>query len=880
MPRRSFVFPWRTARDIREDVDAELRFHLEARAEDLVARGLPPAAARAQALQEFGDVNDARDYMRTMDRRTESERRRRGSLADVAQDFRYAVRTLLASPLFTLTAVVTLALGIGANVAIFSVVHGVLLRPLPFPHPEQLYRVWSANRADGVSDSPVSPVDIDDFRAGRRAVADLGGWFYQPNLGSGVDLTGKGEPQRLDATYVTAGFFNTLGVQPALGRWPRQEELVRGGQLHVVMLSNGFWKRQFGGDRSVIGTSLTLGGAPYQVIGVMPASFEFPSRQVEVWLPYDVIPDEGIPRIRPNRLLGLVARARPDVPGERASAELNAIARQLAQQFPENAQWDAVTVTPLHEAITGKMRTPLLVLLGAVGFVLLIACVNVASLLLARAVARSREIALRAALGAGRGRIVRQLLTESVVLSLAGGVAGLAVAWGVLALIRAQSGDQLPRVAEAGLHPTVLAFALGVSVVTGLLFGLVPALRLATGGLQETLRSGGRGLAGGGDGQRLRDGLVVAEVALALVLGVGAGLMTRSFVALLNTDPGFQPDHLVAVTVNVSYDKYGKGAEEFAHRMLETIRAVPGVLSAGAAKDAPLRGTGETAKLGLASGDSAQVSIVYISDGYFKTLGTPILEGREFTAQDDSSSPFGLVVNQAFARKYFPGQQLAGHAVRLGRGEVPIVGVVGDIRQESMDKPAEPAIYINYRKNGRVRHTVVVRTRGEPLTMVRPIEQAVWSLDKDQSIGAVFTFDQAIGESVARPRLLLILLGAFGVLGLGLGALGIYGVLAYLVSQRPREIGVRLALGAKPSAVSAMIVKRGLVLTAIGLAVGLAGAFALHRVMAGVLYGVASTDPATFVGVSVVLLGVATLGSWLPARRAAIVDPAVTLRSD
>src|SRR5438067_10737051 len=280
--RRSFRFPWRTARDIREDVDAELRFHLDARAEDLVARGLTPDAARAQALREFGDVDDARSYMRTMDRRTADAHRRRDSLADVAQDVRYALRTLRAAPLFTLTAIVTLALGIGANVAIFSVVHGVLLKPLPFPHPEQLYRVWSANKTDGVSDSPVSPVDIDDFRASRRAIADLGGWFYQSNMGSGVDLTGKGDPQRLEAVYVTAGFFNTLGVQPEVGRWPRQEELVRGGQLHVAMLSNGFWKRQFGGARDVIGTSLTLDGAPYQVIGVMPASFAFPSTQTEI----------------------------------------------------------------------------------------------------------------------------------------------------------------------------------------------------------------------------------------------------------------------------------------------------------------------------------------------------------------------------------------------------------------------------------------------------------------------------------------------------------------------------------------------------------------------------------------------------------------------
>jgi predicted permease len=364
---------------------------------------------------------------------------------------------------------------------------------------------------------------------------------------------------------------------------------------------------------------------------------------------------------------------------------------------------------------------------------------------------------------------------------------------------------------------------------------------------------------------------------------VGAGLMARSFLTLMRVDPGFRPDHLVAVTVNISPEKHGRRFADFGHQLIETIREMPGVVSAAAVKDAPLRGVGEAAKLPLPGGrsDSAQVAIVHVSDGYFKTLGTPILEGREYTAQDDSASPFGLVVNQAFVRKYFAGEHVAGRSLPLGRGAgVPILGVVGDIRQESMDKPAEPTVYLNYRQNGRSRHTLVVRTRGEPLAAVRGIEQTIWSLDKDQTIGAVFTFDQAIGESVARPRLLLVLLGAFGVLGLGLGALGIYGVLAYLVSQRPREIGVRLALGAAPSSVSRMIVKRGLVLTAVGLTIGVAGALALGRLIAGVLYGIAPTDPTTYVVAVGTLLGVAALGSWLPARRAAGVDPAVTLRAD
>jgi predicted permease len=876
-----FRFPWRSADTIREDVDAELRFHLDARAEALVAQGVSPEAARARALQEFGDVDDARDYMRSIDRQTEDAHRRRGSLEDLGQDVRYAVRALRAAPLFTLTAIITLALGIGANVAIFSLVHGVLLRPLPYAHPEQLYRVWAANRSDDVLDSPVSAVDIDDWRAQRRAIADLGGWWYQEN-GSGVDYRGRTEPQRLSAVYFSPGFFSTLAVPPVAGRLPRDEEMVRGGPDKVVLLTYGFWQRQFGGARSVVGTALTLDGAPYQVIGVLPPSFALPTDRADVFIPFSTIPDEGIPRIRPNRLLGVVARANPGVSQGAVEAELSAIARRLAQQYPENAQWDGVSVKTLHESISGPMRTPLFVLLGAVGFVLLIACVNVASLLLARAVGRSREMALRSALGAARGRIVRQLLTESVVLSFAGGLAGLLVARGALAVVRVQAAEQLPRGAEIGLHPPVLAFALGLSLVTGLVFGLVPALRLSSMRLQSTLRSGGRGLAGSGDGQRLRDGLVVAEVALAVVLAVGAGLMTRSFVTLLHVDPGFRPGHLVGVTFSIDSDRHQLRPAEYGQQVIEAVRALPGVVSAAAVKDAPLRGTGEGAKLPLPGGrgDSAAVAIVHVSDGYFATLGTPILEGREYTPQDDSASTFGLVVNQAFARKYFPGERLAGRSIPFGRGAVPIFGVVGDVRQQAMDKPAEPTVYMNYRKNNRSRHTLVVRTRGEPLAMTRRIEETIWSLDKDQTIGAVFTFDEAMRDSVARPRLLLVLLGAFGLLGLGLGALGIYGVLAYLVSQRPREIGVRLALGAQPSSVSRMIVKRGLALTAAGLAIGVAGALALGRVIAGVLYGIAPTDPTTYVVAVATLLGVAALGSWLPARRAAGVDPAVTLRAD
>ncbi len=878
--RRAFRLPRRTPRDIRDDVDAELRFHLDARTDALTAGGLTPDAARRQALHEFGDVNDARDYMRTIDGRAERAGRRRTALDELRQDVGYAVRALRRAPLFALTAVVTLALGIGANVAIFSVVHGVLLRPLPYPEPAQLYRVWAANRTDGVTDSPVSPVDIDDWRAARRQIADLGGWFHQEN-GSGKDLTGRGAPQRVAAVFVTAGFYPTLGVRPVVGRLPLEDEMVRGGADHVVMLTYGFWQRQFGGSPSVVGTTLLLGGEPYEVLGVLPRALALPTSGADIHLPYSSIPDDDIPRVRQNRLLGVVARARPGVDGAAVQAELDALARRLAAQYPENAQWDAVTVRPLHAAVAGATRTPLLVLAGAVGCVLLIVCVNVASLLLARAVGRSREMAVRAALGAARGRIVRQLLTESVLLSLAGGVAGLALAWGAVAAVRAFGAAQLPPGVSLGLHLPVLLFALALSLAAGVAFGIVPALRLASGALQQTLRAGGRTMAGG-DGQRLRDGLVVAEVALAVVLAVGAGLMARSFAALVRVETGYRPDHVVALTLSLSDERHGDAYTEVGHRLLEAIRALPGVVSAGAAKDAPLRGAGEARKLPLPNDptDSASAAVLHVSDQYFRTLGTTVVAGREFTAQDDSTGPVAILVNEAFVRRFYPGERLAGRSIPFGAGTVRVLGVVGDIRQSSMDRPAEPMVYVNYRQGGRSRHTVLVRTRGEPLAMVRAIERTVWSIDKDQTIGAVYTLNDAVRDAVARPRLLLVLLGTFGALGLGLGALGIYGVLAYLVSQRPREIGVRLALGATRGAVSGMIVRRGLALTGVGLALGVVGALALGRLTAGVLYGITPTDPYAYL-VAVATLGAAALlGSWLPARRAAAVDPAITLRAE
>ena len=656
-----------------------------------------PDGARTQALREFGDVDDARRYISALDRGTESATRRKDYIGELRQDFAYALRKLRSSPAFTFTAIATLALGIGANAAIFSVVNGVLLRPLPFPHPEQLLKVYSANRSVGAFHGAVSPIDLDDWRAQHSTLADIGGFWYSDG-GSGVDLTGDGDPQRLSAVFVTPGFFTTLEVPAVEGRLPREDELVRGGPDKIAVLSYGFWQRQYGSSRAVIGKQITLQGAPYQVIGVMPRGFAYPSDRADVYIPYSTITDDMIPRIRPVRILDAVARMRPGTSVATAGAELNTIAARLARQYPEDASWGEMTVVPLRDDMTGDVRTALLVLLGAVAFVLVMGCVNVASLLLARASVREREMAVRAALGAGRGRIVRQLLTESIVLALAGGIAGIAVArLGVGALL-ALSAGQLPRGADVHVDSVVLLFALTLSLATGLLFGLVPALQASRAALQGTLREAGRSVAG--SARRLRSALVIAEVALAVILVVGAGLMARSFAQLMKVDPGFRPDHLIAVNFTISTTRHGKNWQQYYREVIDRARTVPGLISVGATKDAPFRGNGERDSFGppgyvmKAGEDPPTARMMHVSDGYFQTIGARIVAGREFAPADRADGPNVILVNEAFAKRWFPGENAVGKSIAMGPTRIngaaepaQIIGVIGDIRQTSMDEP-------------------------------------------------------------------------------------------------------------------------------------------------------------------------------------------------
>jgi predicted permease len=808
-------------------------------------------------------------------------------LDGVSHDIRYALRTLGKNPAFTIVAILTLALGIGANAAIFSVVNGVLLKPLPFPHPEQLLRVWQDESSNGTMiPGPVSAMNLDDWRARRRVLADIAGYHYREGQ-SGTDLTGIGEPQRLDATFVSPGFWTTLGVKPQLGRVPRDDEMVRGSNDRLVVLSYAFWRRQFGATSSVIGQRLTLGGGSYEVVGVMPASFQFPAPRVDVFIPFSTIPDNAIPRIRPVRVFDAVARMKPGVTVAQANTEIDAITRGLAEQYPENRNLGGASVASLHDSIVGNVRVGLLVLLGAVGFVLLIAAVNLASLLLARAAAREREFAIRVALGAERSRVIRQLFTESLVLATLGGALGLIVAQiGERVLVQLAAG-QLPRAEAVGLDYRVLGFTAAISLLTGIAFGLVPAVRASSPELQQSLREGTRGSTGGSGG--LRSTLVVAEVALAMILVVGAGLMTRSFVKLLQVDLGFTPSHRIAINYSISTARHPTGPEmrQTYQAMLEKVRTVPGVIATGAIRDLPFHGDGEQLGFvppGFTPGPNGQLpsaTLMFTSDGFFNAMGIPILAGRDLSQQDRQGAPIALVINQALAKKYFPARSPIGQTITFGdTNHFAIVGVVGDVRQGSVDETPVPRIYASVYQIFRVKTNLVVRTQGDPQSMIKRVEDAIRSVDPQQTITSAFTLDDAIGDAVARPRLLTVLLGLFGAMGLVLGALGIYGVLAYLVSQRTREIGVRLALGARPRDLLNMVVGRGLRLAGLGVAIGLAASFVLTRLMQGVLYGVTPTDPLTFTGVALALLSVAAFASWLPARRATRVDPLVALRAE
>ena len=875
--RRQLRIPWLTRSQIAEDVDDELAFHLARKAEELAEAGLPPDEARREAARRFGDLEFTTHYCRDEDLRRERGSRQNTMINELRRDFLYALRSLRSAPGFALVALLTLALGIGANTAIFSVVRGVLLRPLPFPAADEVMRIWHVNRTADESRALVSEPDFLDWRAASQRFATMGAYWYAFGS-SGANLTGDGTPERLEGAYVMDGFFETLQTPALLGRTLQREQTVIGNNLYMV-LSHDLWQRRFGGEPSIIGRTLMIGGVGHTVVGVMPPDFTFPAERIDFWIPLSTIPEDGIGRERTRGFLDVIGRLAPGATPAQAHEELAAVARRIAQETPGRQDWTDVTVVPLRDALFGEVRRPLLVLLGAVGFVLLITCVNLAGLLLARATGRQRELAVRSALGAGRGRIVRQLLTESLVLALLGGAIGVGLAVAGVRILGAIGASELPRASAIRIDTPVLLYAFAISLGAGLLFGLLPALHATSRNLQSVLRAGSRSISGG-SGHRLRNGLVVAEVALAVILVIGAGLAARSFARLLEVDPGFDPRNVLAVKLNIvnnaQYDA-----------LFASIAAVPGVRAVGAAKNLPLRGTGEAwpgVVIPGGAGDRAdrdiRVPILHVSADYFKAMGIPLRAGRAFTSADRVGATPVFVVSETFARRYWPNESAVGKTVRVGTTPFEVIGVAGDVRQERLTDEPEPLAYIHYLQNRRSGLSFAVRTEGEPLLVANAVRQAIWSVNPDQTITSVEPMTGIVGGTIARPRLLAMLLLLFGVMGLSLGALGIYGVLAYAVTQRRHEIGVRVALGATPRSVLGLVVGQGMGLALIGIVVGIAGAFLLTRVMAAVLYGVGTTDAVTFATVVLVLLVTAFIASWLPARRAVRIDPVEALRYD
>jgi putative ABC transport system permease protein len=800
------------------------------------------------------------------------------------QDIRYGLRMLAKNPGFTVVAVVTLALGIGANTAVFSVVNTVLLRPLPYKEADRLVTVWGKNLEKGYDFDLVSPPDFADWRAQNRVFEEMAA-----SDDAMYTLTGTGEPTSITAYKFSAGFFHVLGVPPIIGRTFLPEE-EQPGKNRVVVLSYRLWQSRFGGDRGVIEKMVRLNGEPYTVIGIMPPSFEYP-QDTELWTPLRVEPN--LANNRGVRFLRVLARLKPGVRIKEAEAEMNTIASRLEREYPDTNKGEGVYLKTLRDMKVGDIRPALLVLLGAVSFVLLIACANVANLLLARATARQREIAIRGALGASRVRMVRQFLTESVLLAVLGGGLGLLLAsWGVGGLVAmfppTISNLNIPRVDTIPIDDKVLGFALCASLLTGVIFGLAPAFEACRLNPNESLKEAGRSLASSAQGRRFRSALVVSEVALSLILLSAAGLLMKSFLHLLQGDLGFDSNHVLTLRVWLPQYKYKTDPQQraFSSQVVEKIRSLPGVQSVGAVTFLPLSGwwgqRGFTIEGRPVSPQNPQPAVVWssVTTDYFRTLGIPLVKGRFFSGRDIDEAPGVAIISKGLARQFWPTEDPIGKRITLEGQRSPreIVGVVGDVRQFGLVSEPRPEIYIPFDQATTPLICFAVRTASDPINLANAVRHEVWAVDKDQAVSHVMTMEQLAAESLAPQRISLLLIAIFAALALILAAVGLYGVLAYSVTQRTHEVGIRMALGAGAGDVLKLVVGQGLILTLLGVAIGLAASFGLTRFLSSLLYGVRPTDPATFAGVSLLLTGVALAASYIPARRATKVDPMVALR--
>ena len=791
------------------------------------------------------------------------------------KDIRYGIRGLLKHPAFTAVAVITLGLGIGVNTAIFSVINAVLLRPLPYDDPARLISFRSNQSAP----------DLTDVEAQSKAFVKLGGIVAQP-----LAYTADSEPVQLQIGQVTGGFFDTLGVKPERGRYITADD-DKTRAPYVVVLSHTLWVKQFNSDAQILGKAIPLSGNMYTIIGVMPASFVTPRENTEAWTPVHVS-NPVAANFRGVHFLRTYGRLAPGVSFAQAKAEMQLIDNNLATQYPADNKNRATVLFPLHERIVGESRQSLFVLFAAVSFVLLIACANFANLLLARAAEREREFIIRGALGAGRWRLIRQLLTESILVSLAGGVVAVLLAiWGTSLLV-AFKPDNLPRLTEIGVDSRVLAFTLGVSLLTGLIFGLLPAWTASRGRVGDALKEGGRSSTAGSARQRLRSTFVVVELAVALVLLVGAGLLIKTFWKLRSVEPGFNPDHLLTMRIELPEANYKDVAPQtrFRNQILAGMNSIPGV-QAAMVSELPLSGDSLNHDFlienrpPIAPGDEPSLETRSVMGDYFKVMQIPLKAGRDFGPQDfDEKAPLVGIANSAMVQQYFQNEDPIGKRVRWARNPqvewITIVGVVGDVKHFGLDLPELPGLYSPYTQISPWKRwmSIAVRTQGDPGGMAQQIKQEVWKVDSQLPVTKVETMSDVAAGSFAARRFNMSLLSLFAGLALVLAAVGIYGVMSYAVTQRTQEIGIRMALGASSINVLMLIIRNGLFLVTIGLVVGLAGAFALTRLLATLLYGVTPTDALTMVAVSLVLVGVALLACFLPSRRATKVDPLVALR--
>jgi len=866
----------------------ELAQHLDDCYAELLADGVTEAEAYREALTELSESENLAQELRRVERQVAPEpivlgtNRRTNMVAGLWQDLRLAARMLRKQPGFTLTVVLTLALGIGANTAVFSVVDTVLLRPLPYKDARQLVAVWEL-QGKGCC-AMFSPGEFLDYQAQTQSFTDMAAYRLMP-----FALTGRGEPEQLNGLIVSANYFSLLGVVAEHGRVLQPADGLAGAP-RVAIISHDFWQTRFGGDPNVIGKTLTLSGEPVTLIGVMPRGFQDTSQDTErqIWLnPHQVMPDwqlnssVDLPSMRHTGYLWGIARLKPNISLPQAQAELDSIATRLQQQYPRR-------VTSLQEQIVGDVRPILWLLLGAVSLVLLTACANVTGLMLTRATERAKEIAIRTALGASRRQIVRQLLVESLLLAGLGGLVGWLLAVWSVRLIAAAGLREIPRLNEVGVDYRVFAFTLSVSVLTGLVFGLIPALAAAKVDLNATLKEGPRTATTARNW--LRQTLVVTEVALALVVLVGAGLLVNSFTHLLAVKPGFNPQHLLTMRIGLVDERYrnGKDKKQLVNNLSARLEALPGVESVAIGDDVPIAGTDSHTLLKIKDQPSGlpnelvSVGLHVINPHYFDALGTRLLKGRFFTERDAAGAPSVFIINETLARRFWPNEDPLGKQIRYNNNDPwgEIVGVVEDIKYDGLHLDSTAHLFEPYQQNAWAFLSITIRSQLDRATLLPAVQREVRVLDPNLPLSSVRTMDEVMARSLATRRFVLLLFSIFAGLALLLASVGIYGVLSASVAQRTRELGIRLALGATTRDVWRLVIRQGMRLVSLGLALGFVSTLALNRLIKKLLFGVGSTDPLTYVVIGVGFIGVALLACWLPGRRATKVDPLIALRSE